>query len=146
MIAAFMAGYMGKTAYLSPVVQALESGEKLLQEAKRDFLETGPLSPKMLRARPKIEGRLDDIEKQHKKDQLSLRLAIGIGLPMLLAIQIAANPSVRQWVGRKYSSIFGRLDMNPTLTPNERSDLGIDDLEVVPPGKNRDRYGRRNVL
>jgi hypothetical protein len=135
MIAAFMAGYMGKTAYLPPVVQALESGEKLLQEAKRDFLETGPLSPNMLRARPKVDVRLDDIEKQHKKDQLGVNIVLGLGLPMLLAMHLAANPTVRQWVGRKFGGILGRWDMN----------LGIPDM-LPPPGKNRDRSGRRNVL
>jgi hypothetical protein len=117
MIAAFMAGYMGKTAYRPPIVQ---------EEAKRDFLETGPLSPEMLRARPNIEVRLDDIEKQHKKDQLGVNLVLGLGLPILLAMHLAANPTVRQWVKRKYNSILGPWEM----------DLGIPDMtDAFPPSQ-----------
>jgi len=124
MITAFMTGYMGKTATsryfdvkgprrfsVKNVKRSanlfLDSEEKLLQEAKRDFLENGPHSQKARRDRPGVKVQLSDIEKRYKQNQLAARV-IPLSLLAVVAIKIAGNSEARRWVEKKYNSILGR--------------------------------------
>jgi hypothetical protein len=107
MIAAFMAGYMGKTAYRPLIAQAFASDDKLHSLAEQDLQEDGPISQKMHRDHPGIQVQLDDIKKEQKKDRIAARI-IAAGFPVALLISLAGNSEVRGWVKEKYNNILGR--------------------------------------